>query len=118
MISKKKQDGWYDVTGNLKEGASTESAANERFKDPYFQSEKGVLDQRSVTTLGKNLFREIDMIYSFKYKDILWSFGGSWIFAGDAVRRKLNDDSIYPEFRKTNFLPQAQFGYLMMTVQF
>ncbi|MBE8364447.1 alginate export family protein [Leptospira borgpetersenii] len=114
----KRQDGWYDVTGNLKEGASTESATNERFKDPYVQSEKGALDQRGVVTLGKNLFREIDMIYSFEYNHILWSFGGSWIFAGDAVRRKLNDDSIYPEFRKTNFLPQAQFGYLMMTVQF
>ncbi|AXR67341.1 alginate export family protein [Leptospira mayottensis] len=114
----KKQDGWYDVTGNLKEGASTESTTNERFKDPYVQSEKGALDQRGVATLGKNLFREIDTTYAFKYKDILWSFGGSWIFAGDAVRRKLNDDSIYLEFRKTNFLPQAQFGYLMMTIQF
>lgn len=69
-------------------------------------------------TLGKNLFREIDLIYSFKYKGILWALGGSWIFAGDAVRRKLNDDSISPEFRKTQFLPQAQFGYLMMTAQF
>nr|WP_036040905.1 alginate export family protein [Leptospira alstonii] len=114
----KRQDGWYDVTGTLKDGASTESYANNRFKDPYIQNEKGALDQRGVTTLGKNLFREIDMLYSFKYKDILWALGGSWIFAGDAVRRKLNDDSISPEFRKTNFLPQAQFGYLMMTVQF
>lgn len=114
----KRQDGWYDVTGALKEGASTESITNERFKDPYVQTEKGALDQRSVVTLGKNLFREIDLIYSFKYKGILWALGGSWIFAGDAVRRKLNDDSISPEFRKTQFLPQAQFGYLMMTAQF
>ncbi|KPA27753.1 PF13372 domain protein [Leptospira interrogans] len=114
----KRQDGWYDVTGALKEGASTESITNERFKDPYVQTEKGALDQRSVVTLGKNLFREINLIYSFKYKGILWALGGSWIFAGDAVRRKLNDDSISPEFRKTQFLPQAQFGYLMMTAQF
>ncbi|EMO41063.1 alginate export family protein [Leptospira noguchii] len=114
----KRQDGWYDVTGALKEGASTESVANERFKDPYVQTEKGALDQRSVVTLGKNLFREIDLIYSFKYKGVFWALGGSWIFAGDAVRRKLNDDSISPEFRKTQFLPQAQFGYLMMTAQF
>nr|WP_167450737.1 alginate export family protein [Leptospira yasudae] len=119
IVDKQKmQDGWYDITGNLKDGASTESYANDRYKNPYLQSEKGVLDQRGVGTLGKNLFREIDMVYSVKYKDILWALGASWIYAGDAVRGKLNDDSISPEFRKTGFLPQAQFAYLSMTAQF
>lgn len=119
IVDKQKmQDGWYDITGNLKDGASTESYTNDRFKNPYLQSEKGALDQRGVGTLGKNLFREIDLVYSLKYKDILWALGASWIFAGDAVRGKLNDNSISPEFRKTNFLPQAQFAYLSMTVQF
>jgi Alginate export len=119
IVDKQKlQDGWYDIAGTLKEGASTESYTNDRFKNPYLQSEKGAESQRGVGTLGKNLFREIDLVYTLKYKDILWALGYSWIFAGDAVRGKVNDDSISPEFRKTDFLPQAQFAYLSMTVQF
>lgn len=119
IVDKQKlQDGWYDITGTLKEGASTESYSNDRFKNPYIQSEKGAESQRAVGTLGKNLFREIDIVYTLKYKDIVWAMGYSWIFAGDAVRGKVNDTTISPEFRKTSFLPQAQFAYLSMTAQF
>ncbi|PJZ71207.1 hypothetical protein CH373_01455 [Leptospira perolatii] len=113
----KRQDGWYDVAGNLKEGASTESIGNNRF-DAGAPSVKGAGDNRGAGFLGNRLFRELDIIYAVKYKDIQWQFGYSWIFAGDSVGRKVNDPTIVAQARTSSFLPQAQFAYLMMTYAF
>lgn len=114
----KRQDGWYDITGNLKEGASTESISNNRYETGSPSSKEGLGDNRGVGLLGTNLFREIDFTYAIKHKSIQWALGMSWIYAGDAVGRKVNDTTVSTEYRTSSFLPQAQFAYLMMTYSF
>lgn len=109
----KRQDGWYDITGNLKEGASTESISNNHYASGIPATKDGLGDNRGVGLLGTNLFREIDFTYSIKHKSVAWALGLSWIYAGDAVGRKVNDVTV--AYNSSSFLPQAQFAYLMMT---
>ncbi len=114
----KRQDGWYDVAGNLKSGFSTESINNNRYEVIIPQTTTGAGTNQPVSNLGKHLFREIDLIYSIKSDGIDWSFGYSFIYAGDSVRNRMYDPSQNPLFRTSKFAPQAEFGYIMMTYKF
>lgn len=114
----KLQDGWYDVTGALKANASTEAESNTRFGNVYSTTATGRGSDRYAGTLYRNLFREIDFTYYFKFKGLDWGFGYSRIFAGDAVRNRRNDYTVNPLVRKDVFDPGASFAYLMTTYKF
>jgi hypothetical protein len=114
----KRQDGWYDVAGNLKSGFSTESLGNKKYEFITPPNTTGAGTNQPVSNLGKHLFREIDLIYSIKSDGIDWAFGYSMIFANDAVRNRMYDPALNPFFRTSSFAPQAEFGYIMMTYKF
>ncbi len=115
----KRQDGWYDVSGNLKTGSSTESFSNNRFDSSSLFTNNGSGSYRPVGSLGKNLFREIDFLWAVSYKSINWSFGYSVIYGGDSIKNQVDDATkLSTAFTKKNFSGIADFGYIMMTYLF
>ncbi|MCU0823075.1 MAG: alginate export family protein [Leptospira sp.] len=114
-----RQDGWYDVSGTIKPGRSTESISNNRFDSSNVLTFEGAGSNRPVSTLGKSLFREIDFLYSVEYKTVNWALGYSVIYAGDSIRNQVDDSSkSTTPFTRKNFSGTAEFAFLMMTYVF
>lgn len=115
----KRQDAWYDVTGSIKSGASTESENNNRYDMTGVYTDLGAGNKRPSAYLGRSLFREIDLKYSIPYKSINWELGYSIVYGGDAIRNKVNDNTVgSPNALIDKFSKNAQFAYLMMTYAF
>jgi len=115
----KLQDSWYDVSGTAKVGASTESLSNNQYNLSNVYSEKGAGENRPVSYLRRSLFREIDFKYSIPYRSVNFELGYSLLFAGDAIRNRVNDNTIgAPGYFANNVGKTAQFAYLMMTISF
>lgn len=115
----KQQDGWYTATGAIKPGGSTESETNNRYNMTGVYTDRGAGNTRPAAYLGKSLFREIDVKYSVPYKSINWELGYSIAYAGDAIRNKVNDNTIgNPNALIDRFSKNAQFAYLMMSYVF
>ncbi|MCW7505837.1 alginate export family protein [Leptospira paudalimensis] len=114
----KLQDSWYDLVGNAKSGASTESISNNQYDVSQVLTENGTGNNRPVSLLGRSLFREVDVKYNLPYKNILIEGGYSMIFAGDAIQSKVNDRTVNANVYTNQFSKTAQFAYLMVTSQF
>ena len=110
------QDGWYDVTGSLKSGASTESATNARFG--HETGAPGTVPSRSVASLRRDLFREFDLTYWLDYKRLNLVVGYSRIQAGDSIADVRNDVLASQDVRKPSFDPRADFFFVMTTFKF
>ncbi|MDF3820881.1 alginate export family protein [Leptospira sp. 96542] len=119
VIEKHKlQDSWYEVSGISKPGASTESISNNQYNYSQVLTEKGAGNDRPVSLLGKNLFREIDIKYNIPYQSIIFEMGYSIIIAGDAIKNRVNDTTVQSNAFTNQFNKEAQFAYLMMTANF
>ncbi|MCC5813210.1 MAG: alginate export family protein [Leptospira sp.] len=115
----KRQDGWYEVSGALRSGISTESISNNKYDSSSLLSDKGSENNRPVSMLGNNLFREIDFLYSIEYKSINWVFGYSLIFAGDSIKNQVDDSTkSSTAYLRKNFSGTAEFGYIMVIYAF
>ena len=110
------QDGWYDVAGALKSGASTESTANSRFG--HTTDSTGAVTSRSVGSLRRDLFHELDLTYWADYKQVSFVAGYSRVQAGDSVADVRNDVLAPQDRRRPSFDPRADFAFVMVTLKF
>ncbi len=110
------QDAQYAVTQAPRTNLTTESRENARFGD--ITDSTGAITSRAVSTLRGHLFKEYDLLYKVKYKNIDWEMGYSLIHAGDAVEEVLGDRRNPVWAREDRFDPTAHFAYLMMTYSF
>ncbi len=111
MSKEKLEDGWYDTTGQLKTGESTESISNTRYTPSVDAS-----GYRASAYLRRGLFKEYDLTYSVTYKKLEIGMGYSRIQGGDSIGEQKNGTVSFS--RRPGFDPRADFGYLMLTMTF
>ncbi|MBX7057767.1 MAG: alginate export family protein [Leptospirales bacterium] len=114
FVKRERADAYYDARGLPRSGLSTEAAGNARY-GPWILDGQQVLPAAS---LGQNLFREYDLLYSIRVRGLLLGLGYSAIFAEDSIALAVDRRNLPLDQQLHRFDRRADFAYLILQAQF